>query len=88
MALREIADVAKIADGRGNLEPFLLLRLSGNKSERGRLGLGDINLETLVATPAHRVGCAELHKFAVVAAKYLSLSLSLTDFARTALVSR
>jgi len=52
LALRKIADVAKIAHRGGDLEATLFLRGCGDERDRGRFGLGQLHFKTLVAAPA------------------------------------
>jgi len=66
--------VAQIAHRGGNLYTAFFLWLGGgDKSERRWFGNRQLHLKTLVATPAERVGCAELHQATVVATEYLPL---------------
>ena len=73
LALGEIADVAKIAHGSGDLESTVFFRLCGDEGKRRWSWLRELYLERLVAAPAESAGCAELHQGAVVATEYLPL---------------
>jgi hypothetical protein len=73
LALGKVAYMTKVANRGGNLKTFRLLRLRLDESYLRWLGLRYFNFKTLVATPAHCVGCAELHQTAVVATEHLPL---------------
>jgi hypothetical protein len=73
LTLGEIPHQAQITDRSCYLQAILLFRLWRDKGECRLLRFGQFQLETLVATPAHGVGGAELHQAAMVATEDLPL---------------
>jgi hypothetical protein len=73
LALRQVAHVAQVANGRCYLQTALLGCGLGYKSEWGWSRFGLFDLEAFVAAAAQRIGCPELHQTAMVATQYLTL---------------
>src|SRR6185312_16176079 len=73
LPLREIADAAEIADGRGDLNAFGV-RSFGLGGDGDGLNFGKIREQRLFALAADVVGGAELHEAAVRATKDLAFS--------------
>ncbi len=73
--------MAQVADGGGDLEAFTLQSAGDrNDGQHGaRTGAGFSASSDFLQRRHDGAVCAELHEFAVVAAKNLSLSLSLAE---------
>ncbi len=73
LTLREIAHLAKLANGVGDLQTAFFFLRGRDYGKWRRLGLWKFNLQAFVAAAAQCVGCAELHEAAVVATEHLPL---------------
>ena len=73
LTLREVAHVAQIANGCRYLKAFAGCCCLGDERQWGGSRLGLFDLEAFVAAAAQRVGCAELHQAAMIAAQDLTL---------------
>jgi hypothetical protein len=73
LALREVAHVAQVSNGGGDLEAALLSYWGGDECQRCWSRFGLFDLEAFVAAAAQSVRCSKLHQAAMVTTQDLTL---------------